>query len=176
MIILFSLGVRWSSANLIFILLLNIFYLSRSLCWKHLMALSSRAMLLHVMVSFSFFVYFFSDSWVVLTFTTYDCLILFDAVCRLKADNPLYGSSLIDYVRHFMSFAYLVHFLTVYFYFIFMLRNWLYVSHILVTSHWQAHIEQWIDFSSLEVDANLINWFRPRVGRAVYLPPVSCPC
>ncbi|XP_010030200.2 elongation factor 1-gamma [Eucalyptus grandis] len=54
-------------------------------------------------------------------------------VCRLKADNPLYGSSLIDY----------------------------------------AHIEQWIDFSSLEVDANILNWLRPRMGRAVYLPPAE---
>lgn len=37
----------------------------------------------------------------------------------------------------------------------------------------QAHIEQWIDFSSLEIDANIINWFRPRMGRTTYLPPVS---
>ncbi|XP_031379853.1 elongation factor 1-gamma-like [Punica granatum] len=54
-------------------------------------------------------------------------------VARSKADNPLYGSSLIDY----------------------------------------AHVEQWIDFASLEVDVNLVNWFRPRIGRAVYLPPAE---
>ncbi|KAF7126465.1 hypothetical protein RHSIM_Rhsim11G0121800 [Rhododendron simsii] len=36
-----------------------------------------------------------------------------------------------------------------------------------------AHIDQWIDFSSLEIDANLGNWLRPRMGRAVYLPPVG---
>ncbi|GMY05003.1 elongation factor 1-gamma-like [Fagus crenata] len=54
-------------------------------------------------------------------------------VTRLKADNPLYGSSLIDY----------------------------------------AHIEQWIDFVSLEIDANILAWFRPRMGRAVYLPPAE---
>merc|ERR1712183_1063498 len=54
-------------------------------------------------------------------------------VTRLKADNPLYGSSLIDY----------------------------------------AHIEQWIDFASLEVDANIGGWLRPRMGRAVYLPPAE---
>ncbi|KAK4793441.1 hypothetical protein SAY86_023876 [Trapa natans] len=52
---------------------------------------------------------------------------------RLKSDNPLYGSSLIEY----------------------------------------AHIEQWIDFASLEIDANLLFWFRPRIGRAVYLPPAE---
>ncbi|BBG96219.1 hypothetical protein Prudu_004966 [Prunus dulcis] len=54
-------------------------------------------------------------------------------VARLKADNPLIGSSLIDY----------------------------------------AHIEQWIDFGSLEIDANIISWFRPRFGSAVYLPPAE---
>ncbi|XP_062176710.1 elongation factor 1-gamma [Alnus glutinosa] len=54
-------------------------------------------------------------------------------VTRLKADNPLYGSSLIDY----------------------------------------AHIEQWIDFASLEIDANIGAWLRPRMGRAVYLPPAE---
>ncbi|XP_028805064.1 elongation factor 1-gamma [Neltuma alba] len=54
-------------------------------------------------------------------------------VARLKGDNALYGSSLMDY----------------------------------------AHIEQWIDFSSLEIDANIITWYRPRMGRATYLPPVE---
>ncbi|XP_021891633.1 LOW QUALITY PROTEIN: elongation factor 1-gamma-like [Carica papaya] len=54
-------------------------------------------------------------------------------VTRLKADNPLYGSSIIDY----------------------------------------AHVEQWIDFASLEIDANLISWFKPRMGRVVYLPPAE---
>lgn len=33
-----------------------------------------------------------------------------------------------------------------------------------------AHIEQWIDFSSLEIDTNILRWFIPRVGFAVYLP------
>ncbi|KAJ4713755.1 elongation factor 1-gamma-like [Melia azedarach] len=54
-------------------------------------------------------------------------------VARLKADNPLLGSSLIDY----------------------------------------AHIEQWIDFASLEIDTNILRWFIPRVGFAVYLPPAE---
>ncbi|XP_062153797.1 elongation factor 1-gamma-like [Alnus glutinosa] len=54
-------------------------------------------------------------------------------VTRLKADNPLYGSSLIEC----------------------------------------AHIEQWIDFASLEIDANILRWFIPRVGFAVYLPPAE---
>ncbi|KAG2710149.1 hypothetical protein I3760_04G012300 [Carya illinoinensis] len=54
-------------------------------------------------------------------------------VARLKADNPLYGASLIEY----------------------------------------AHIEQWIDFASLEIDANILHWFIPRIGFAVYLPPAE---
>ncbi|CAN1323407.1 Elongation factor 1-gamma 2 [Linum perenne] len=54
-------------------------------------------------------------------------------ITKLKADNPLYGSSLIDY----------------------------------------AHIEQWIDFASLEIDANIRNWLLPRFGRAPYLPPAE---
>ncbi|PRQ20616.1 putative translation elongation factor EF1B, gamma chain, S-crystallin [Rosa chinensis] len=54
-------------------------------------------------------------------------------VTRLKADNPLYGSSLIEY----------------------------------------ALVEQWIDFATLEIDANILRWFIPRVGFAVYLPPAE---
>ncbi|KAJ4826602.1 hypothetical protein Tsubulata_038126 [Turnera subulata] len=54
-------------------------------------------------------------------------------VTRLKADNPLNGSSLIEY----------------------------------------AHIEQWIDFSSLEVDANILRWYIPRIGYALYFPPAE---
>jgi len=54
-------------------------------------------------------------------------------VTRLKANNPLFGSSLIEC----------------------------------------AHIEQWIDFASLEIDANILRWFIPRAGFAVYLPPAE---
>ncbi|MDP1188993.1 glutathione S-transferase C-terminal domain-containing protein, partial [Klebsiella pneumoniae] len=36
-----------------------------------------------------------------------------------------------------------------------------------------GHIEQWIDFASLEVYANILNWYRPRMGWAVYLPPAE---
>ncbi|KAF7824985.1 elongation factor 1-gamma [Senna tora] len=54
-------------------------------------------------------------------------------VTRSKADNPLFGSSLIEY----------------------------------------AHIEQWIDFASLEIDANILRWFVPRAGFAAYLPPAE---
>ncbi|XP_010907209.1 elongation factor 1-gamma 2 isoform X2 [Elaeis guineensis] len=48
-------------------------------------------------------------------------------VTRLKADNPLFGYSLIDYAR----------------------------------------IEQWIDFASIEIDANISWWLYPRMG---YIP------
>ncbi|KAH1222010.1 Elongation factor 1-gamma [Glycine max] len=36
-----------------------------------------------------------------------------------------------------------------------------------------AHIDQWIDFSSLEIDANLMKLLLPRLGFAPYLPPVE---
>jgi len=39
----------------------------------------------------------------------------------------------------------------------------------------QAHIEQWIDFSSLEIDANMLKWFAPRMGYAPFSAPVSFP-
>ncbi|TXG53695.1 hypothetical protein EZV62_018951 [Acer yangbiense] len=54
-------------------------------------------------------------------------------VARSKADNPLYGASLMDY----------------------------------------ALIEQWIDFASLEIDANIRLWYGPRMGFAVHLPPAE---
>lgn len=54
-------------------------------------------------------------------------------VTRLKVDNPLYGSSLIDYGR----------------------------------------IEQWIDFASMEIDANILKWVMPRMGYVQYLPPAE---
>ncbi|KAL7237940.1 hypothetical protein ACSBR2_004107 [Camellia fascicularis] len=54
-------------------------------------------------------------------------------VTRLKSDNPLYGSSLIEY----------------------------------------ALIEQWIDFASMEIDANISKWLYPRMGFFVHLPPAE---
>lgn len=51
-------------------------------------------------------------------------------VARLKADNQLYGSSLIDY----------------------------------------AHVEQWMDFSATEIDANISRWLYPRLGFWPYIP------
>lgn len=53
-------------------------------------------------------------------------------VCS-KADNLLYGSTLIDY----------------------------------------AHIEQWIDFATTEIDSNIGKWLYPRLGFYVYLPPAE---
>ncbi|OVA08070.1 Translation elongation factor EF1B [Macleaya cordata] len=34
-------------------------------------------------------------------------------------------------------------------------------------------IDQWIDFSSLEIDANILRWWKPRRGFSVYLPLVE---
>ncbi|KAL8134608.1 hypothetical protein AgCh_009580 [Apium graveolens] len=36
-----------------------------------------------------------------------------------------------------------------------------------------AHVDQWIDFASLEVYTNLSRWGYPRMGYAVYLPPAE---
>ncbi|KAL4654970.1 hypothetical protein ACB092_01G418300 [Castanea dentata] len=52
---------------------------------------------------------------------------------RIKPDNTLFGSSLIDY----------------------------------------GHIEQWLEFTSVEIYGNIVIWFKPRDGRAVYLPQVE---
>jgi len=56
-------------------------------------------------------------------------------VTRLKENNPLYGSSLIEY----------------------------------------AHIEQWIDFATTEIDNGLSRWYYPRAGFGglPYLPPAE---
>ncbi|KAJ0983204.1 hypothetical protein J5N97_011459 [Dioscorea zingiberensis] len=51
-------------------------------------------------------------------------------VARLNADNPIYGTSLIEY----------------------------------------AHIEQWIDFATTEIDLNISRWFYPRAGYSPYIP------
>ncbi|PIA44196.1 hypothetical protein AQUCO_01700069v1 [Aquilegia coerulea] len=54
-------------------------------------------------------------------------------VAHLKEDNPLYGSSSIEY----------------------------------------GQVEQWIDFASFEIDANVLRWFIPRIGFSVYLSPIE---
>uniref|UniRef100_A0A8R7QR18 Elongation factor 1-gamma 2 n=1 Tax=Triticum urartu TaxID=4572 RepID=A0A8R7QR18_TRIUA len=54
-------------------------------------------------------------------------------VARMKADNPLYGSSLMEY----------------------------------------SHIEQWIDFSTTEVDANIGKWLYPRLGFYPYVAVIE---
>nr|AHC03515.1 gamma class glutathione S-transferase [Larix kaempferi] len=36
-----------------------------------------------------------------------------------------------------------------------------------------AHVEQWIDFSSLEIDINITRWYFPRLGYGLYLPPAE---
>lgn len=51
-------------------------------------------------------------------------------ITRLKVDNPLFGSSTIEYGR----------------------------------------IEQWIDFATTEVDANIARWLYPRLGFTVHIP------
>ncbi|CAI0375116.1 unnamed protein product [Linum tenue] len=54
-------------------------------------------------------------------------------VAKLKADNPLFGSTTIEY----------------------------------------GQIEQWIDFSSLEIDAPLLSYFKARMGWTPYFPAVE---
>nr|POF19827.1 elongation factor 1-gamma [Quercus suber] len=33
-----------------------------------------------------------------------------------------------------------------------------------------VHIQQWIDFAPFEIDANILAFYRPKIGCAVYLP------
>lgn len=47
----------------------------------------------------------------------------------------------------------------------------IFCAHVLI---YQAQIEQWIDFASMEIDANIAKWYYPRAGFAPFLPPVSC--
>ncbi|XP_028805053.1 elongation factor 1-gamma-like [Neltuma alba] len=47
--------------------------------------------------------------------------------------------------------------------------NALYGSSLIV----HAQIEQWIDFSTLEIDGNINDWYRPRMGQAPHHPPVE---
>nr|POF19825.1 elongation factor 1-gamma [Quercus suber] len=53
--------------------------------------------------------------------------------------------------------------------------NWLQILRLVSQDEpfWKALIEQWIDFASLEIDAHLLSWYRPRMGCAVYLPPAE---
>lgn len=44
---------------------------------------------------------------------------------------------------------------------------------IIIYLIFQGHTEQWIDFASMEIDANISGWVYPRMGYRVYLPPVS---
>lgn len=36
-----------------------------------------------------------------------------------------------------------------------------------------GHVEQWIDFSSSEIDINITRWYFPRIGHGLYLPPAE---
>eukprot|EP00252_Welwitschia_mirabilis_P026351 TRINITY_DN863_c0_g1_i3.p1 TRINITY_DN863_c0_g1~~TRINITY_DN863_c0_g1_i3.p1 ORF type:complete len:421 (+),score=56.65 TRINITY_DN863_c0_g1_i3:258-1520(+) len=36
-----------------------------------------------------------------------------------------------------------------------------------------GRVEQWIDFSTTEIDINIVRWYYPRIGYGVYLPPVE---
>ncbi|KAK1414683.1 hypothetical protein QVD17_30433 [Tagetes erecta] len=55
-----------------------------------------------------------------------------------------------------------------------------YVAHgsfLLGTSKFEyGQIEQWIDFSSFEIDTNLRGWFVPRLGYGTYIKPVEENC
>ena len=77
-------------------------------------------------------------------------------VTRLKANNPLYGSSLIDYVSNVQYFIQIN--------FIFLEFFCLDVSVRLNLCLFQAHIEQWMDFAATEVDASIGKWLYPRMG------------
>ena len=93
------------------------------------------------------------------------------AVTRLKADNPLYGSSLIDYVSDARFGD--VHTQDLFGMMSIQIDLYFFTKNCSLNLVLQARIEQWIDFATLEIDANILRWFIPRIGFAVYLPPVS---
>ena len=49
-----------------------------------------------------------------------------------------------------------------------------YDAYCYICTNFQVHIQQWIDFASFEIDANILACYRHKIGRAVYLPLVSC--
>ena len=49
-----------------------------------------------------------------------------------------------------------------------------YNAYCYICINFQVHIQQWIDFASFEIDANILAFYRPKIGRAAYLPLVSC--
>lgn len=89
------------------------------------------------------------------------------AVSRLNGENSLNGSSLIEYVSSYVSPS--PHFRIVIL-FVNLLVSFLRVYLRVVTL--QAHIEQWSDFSSLEIYANILKWFGARMGFMPYSAPV----
>jgi len=92
--------------------------------------------------------------------------LFFPPVARLNGDNGLYLSTPFDNVTPhtslpsmcFLLLSTLLYCFLFYTYFRFTL---------------QARIDQWIDFSALEIDANILKLYLPRLGFAPYLPPVS---
>ncbi|XP_058776435.1 elongation factor 1-gamma 2-like [Vicia villosa] len=49
--------------------------------------------------------------------------------------------------------------------------NTLYGSSLVEYPSLSAQVEQWIDFSSLEIDSNILRWYYSRLGYEPYLPP-----
>ena len=48
-----------------------------------------------------------------------------------------------------------------------------YDAYCYICLNFQVHIQQWIDFASFEIVANILAFYRPAIGRAVFRPPVS---
>ncbi|KAL5993307.1 hypothetical protein ACLOJK_014231 [Asimina triloba] len=84
-------------------------------------------------------------------------------VARLKGDN-LYGSSLFEY--KYKEKKKNLHK-------VFIDLEKMNLLDIYKKKYLDARIEQWIDFASMEIDANLLRWIIPRLGRAVYFPPAE---
>ena len=80
------------------------------------------------------------------------------SVARSKADNLLFGGSLIEYVSDLSTSPIII------------------AQQVLVMfCYWfiQARVEQWMDFAATEVDTNIAKWLYPRLGFMPYIPAVS---
>ena len=48
-----------------------------------------------------------------------------------------------------------------------------YDAYCYICLNFRVHIQHWIDFASFEIVANILAFYRPGIGRAVFRPPVS---
>ncbi|XP_045817584.1 elongation factor 1-gamma-like isoform X1 [Trifolium pratense] len=100
-----------------------------------------------------------------------------NAIARYVArssENTLFGSSPIDQVP-VVSTIFILIYIAYHCFRRLIISSFgnVLLFHSLCILLFQAHVDQWIDFSSLEIDANIIKLYLPRLGFAPYLPPAE---